>query len=155
MIVPAAPTDASDMHAMQWRAFDEEAQLSGTRDIPPLQEDLASIERDIATNTALIARHDGRTVGSARGEVSGTSCEIRVVCVEPAYQGRGIGAALVRAVEQAHPGAAQFTLTTNTAVPGNVEFYERLGYRVADREPYGDRIVVAHLVKTMGPAESD
>jgi hypothetical protein len=37
-------------------------------------------------------------------------------------------------------------------VPGNVEFYERHGYEVVGRTTYTDTIVLAHLIKTMGPA---
>jgi ribosomal protein S18 acetylase RimI-like enzyme len=124
-------------------------------DLPPLQEDVAAIERDIRTNIVLVVRDAGRTVGSARGEVSGTSCEIRAVCVDPSYQGRGIGNALLRAIEQAHPDVAQFELTTNTLVPGNVEFYERHGYRIVGRTAYTDRIVLAHLIKTSASDDND
>jgi ribosomal protein S18 acetylase RimI-like enzyme len=151
-IAPAEVSDAADIHTVKMRAFAEEGRLSGTRDLPPLQEDLAAVERDIRTHTVLIVRADGRTVGSARGQVSGTSCEIRAVCVDPSYQGRGIGAALVRAIEEAYPDVEQFELTTNTLVPGNVEFYERHGYEVVGRTTYTDTIVLAHLIKTMGPA---
>ena len=147
-IAPAAISDAADILAIKLRAFAEEGRLSGTMDLPPLQEDLAAVERDIRAHTVLIARDTGRTVGSARGEVSGSSCEIRAVCVDPPYQGRGIGAALLRALEHAHPDVAQFELTTNTLVPGNVEFYQRHGYRIVGRTSYTDRIVLAHLTKT-------
>jgi len=149
-IVPAVVSDAADIHAIKMRAFAEEGRLSGTMDLPPLQEDLAAVERDIRTHTVLIARDGRRTVGSARGEMSGTSCEIRAVCVDPTYQGRGIGATLLGAIEQAHPNVARFELTTNTLVPGNVEFYERHGYQVVGRTRYTDRIVLAHLIKTTG-----
>ena len=147
-IVPAAVSDAADIHAIKMRAFAEEARLSGTMDLPPLQEDLAAVERDIRAHTVLIVRDAGRAVGSARGEVSGTSCEIRAACVDPSYQGRGIGAALLRAIEHAHPDVVQFELTTNTLVPGSVEFYQRHGYRRVGRTSFTDRIVLAHLINT-------
>lgn len=149
-IHPAEVADASDIHAIKLLAFAEEGRLSGSMELPPLQEDQASVEHDVRSHTVLVARVDGQTVGSARGEVSGTTCEIRAVCVHPSYQGRGVGTALMRAIEQAHPDAEQFELTTNTLVPGNVEFYERHGYTVVDRSTYRDSIVLAHLVKVTG-----
>lgn len=150
IIVPADVADAADILEVKLRAFAEEGRLCGSMAIPPLQEDLAAVERDILTHCVLVARIAGRMVGSARGTTSGTSCEIRAVCVDPAHQGRGIGAALLRAVELAHPDVARFELTTNTLVPGNVEFYERRGYQVVGRTQYTDRIVLAHLHKTTG-----
>lgn len=132
---------------MKMLAFAEEGRLSGTVEIPPLQEDVASVERDICSNTVLVARLDGLIVGSARGTATGDRCEIRSVCVHPSFHGRGIGGALMRAIEQAHPDAARFELTTNTLVPGNVEFYERRGYRIFGHTRFTETILVAHLAK--------
>jgi len=146
-------SDAADVHAVKMRAFAEEGRLSGTMDLPPLMEDVAAVERDIESHTVLVARLGGRLVGSARGRVAGASCEITAVCVDPAYQGRRIGAALVRAVERAHPDVERFELTTNTVVPGNVAFYERHGYTVVARTAYTDSITLAHLTKAAGAAD--
>ena len=153
-IGPAAVSDAGVIYAIKMRAFAEEGRLSGSMDLPPLLEDVSSIELDIRTHTVLIARDGEQIVGSARGVVAGVACQIRAVCVEPSWQGRGIGAALLRAVETAHPDVARFELTTNTLVPGNVEFYERHGYHVVELESFGDRITLAHLSKSASVSES-
>jgi len=146
-ILPAAPEDAAVIHEIQMRAFDEEARLSGTRQIPPLTETVGAVELLIRTQTVLVAREGARIVGSARGVVEGPVCTLRVVVVEPSHQGRGIGAALVRAVEQRHSAVERFQLTTNTLVPGNVAFYERHGYRVDELTKYGVKIVLAQMSK--------
>ena len=72
---------------------------------------------------------------------------MRGVSVEPSYQGRGIGGALLAAVEHAHPNVERFDLTTNTLVPGNVAFYERRGYRVIEFTRHTDKIVLAQMSK--------
>ena len=95
----------------------------------------------------LTARDGERIVGAARGIVEGSVCTLRAVCVEPACQGRGIGAALVRAIERARPNVERFELTTNTLVPGNVSFYERHGYHITALTPYTDKIVLAQMRK--------
>lgn len=146
-IVPAQLADAADIHTIKLLAFAEEGRLCGSVEIPPLQEDLASVESDIRSHTVLVARLDDRIVGSARGTVSGDSCEIRAVCVHPAFHGRGIGAGLMRAIERAHPAVSGFRLTTNTLVPGNVAFYERRGYHVVGHTRFTETIVLAHLAK--------
>ncbi len=147
-IHPAQTADAADILAIKMLAFAEEGRLSGTMEIPPLQEDQASVESDIRSHTVLIARVGGQTVGSARGMVSGESCEVRAVCVHPSYHGRGIGGALMRAIEQAHLEVSRFELTTNTLVPGNVEFYERRGYQVVSQTRLTETVLLAHLAKT-------
>jgi GNAT superfamily N-acetyltransferase len=152
-IAAAAASDAAEIRALMVRAFAEEGRLSGTMDIPPLQESVADIERDIEAHTVLIACDGERIIGSARGRFTGASCEIRAVCVDPSHQGRGIGAALLEAVEQTHAEAVRFELTTNTLVPGNVAFYERRGYHVVDRTQYSETIVLAHLLKTVGAGD--
>lgn len=146
-ILPAAPEDARVIHEIQMRAFAEEGRLSGDLRIPPLAETVADIEGHIRDHTVLVARYGERIVGSARGLVEGAACTLRGVSVEPDCHGRGIGGALLRAIEQAHPEVERFDLTTNTLVPGNVAFYERRGYAVTELTAYTDRIVLARMSK--------
>lgn len=146
-IARAVPEDAIVIHDIQMRAFAEEGRLSATVEIPPLMESVESIELLIRTQTVLIARDKDRIVGSARGIVAGPVCTIRGVLVEPSYQARGIGGSLLRAVEERHPQVERFELTTNTLVPGNVQFYERHGYHVHELTMHGDTIVLAQMRK--------
>jgi GNAT superfamily N-acetyltransferase len=146
-IIPAVPENAEVIHDIQMRAFAEEGRLSENLQISPLTEDIAAIELHIRTQTVLTARDGERIIGSARGIVEGSVCKIRRVSVEPSYQGQGIGASLLRAVEQAHPNIERFVLTTNSLVPGNVSFYERRGYQVTELTRYTDKIVLAQMAK--------
>jgi tRNA (guanine37-N1)-methyltransferase len=146
-IIPAVPANAEVIHDIQMRAFAEEGRLSEDLQIPPLTEDIAAIELHIRTQTVLMAFDGERIIGSARGIVEGAVCTIRGVSVEPAFQGQGIGASLLHAIEQAHPGIERFVLTTNTLVPGNVSFYERKSYQVTELTSYTDKIVLAQMAK--------
>jgi ribosomal protein S18 acetylase RimI-like enzyme len=153
-ITPAVPANAEVIHDIQMRAFAEEGRLSENLQIPPLTEDIAAIDLHIRTQTVLAARDGERIVGSARGIVEGSVCTIRGVSVEPSYQGQGIGASLLRAIEQAHPDMERFVLTTNTLVPGNVSFYERRGYQVSELTRYTDKIVLAQMVKVTSATDA-
>jgi GNAT superfamily N-acetyltransferase len=146
-ILPATPRDAEVIHAIQMRAFAEEARLCGTEQIPPLMEGVAAVEHDIGAHTVLIARDGKQIVGSARGVVKGATCMIHRVSVEPTHQGKGIGVKLIEAIEQLHTTVERFELTTNTLVPGNVEFYERRGYTVTQRRNFTDNIVLVDMQK--------
>lgn len=146
-ILRAAPTDAALIHEMKMRAFAEEGRLSGNMQIPPLTEAVSTVEREIRTQTVLTAREEGRIIGSARGIVTGVVCTVRAVCVEPCFRRRGIGAALLDAIERTHPHVERFELTTNTLVPGNVAYYERRGYKLTALTKYTGKIVLAQMCK--------
>jgi ribosomal protein S18 acetylase RimI-like enzyme len=145
----ATPEDASAMLAIQRRAFAEEGRRSASVELPPLTETLAAIEEHIRHQTALTARDGARVIGAVRGIVADGVCTIRALVVEPEYQGRGIGTALLEALETSHPQVARFDLTTNTVMEGNVPFYERHGYRVTERKRYTDAVTLAHMTKAV------
>ena len=112
---------------LQRRAFAEEGRRSGSQDIPPLTELLDAVTEHIQKQTALVARDNGKLIGMIRGIVNGRVCTIRALAVDSAYRGHGIGSALLNALERTLPGVAQFDLTTNTVMEGNVPFYEDMG----------------------------
>ena len=63
--------------------------------------------------------------------VSEPNIHVNMLGVPPRFQGRGLGRLLlerVHAMSREHPESLGVSLTTES--PGNVPFYERLGYRV-------------------------
>jgi predicted N-acetyltransferase YhbS len=148
-IIPAIPEDAPTMHDLQRRAFTEEARRSGSEDIPPLTELLDAVIEHIHNQTALIARDNGKIIGTIRGIVKARVCTIRALAVDPANQGRGIGSALLTALERTLPDVAQFDLTTNTVMEGNVPFYERHGYQVIGLTRHSELVTLAQMTKVV------
>jgi GNAT superfamily N-acetyltransferase len=147
--------DAATMLDLQRRAFAEEGRRSGTQDIPPLIELLDSVIEHVHRQTALVARDNGMIIGTIRGIVKGQICTVRALAVDPANQGRGIGSALLKALERTLPDVAQFDLTTNTAMEGNVPFYERHGYRVTELTRHSELVTLAQMTKVVdGDAKS-
>ncbi len=146
-ITPAAHGDAATILDIQRRAFAPEARVCETWDIMPMVEPLDAVVEHIRSQIVLIARVDGQVVGSIRGIGAGTVCAIRGLSVEPALHGRGIGVALLRAIEEAHPQVTHFELTTNRRMDSNVRFYERHGYRIYALTRHSDRITLAQMRK--------
>jgi GNAT superfamily N-acetyltransferase len=146
-IVPATLADAPAMLAMQQLAFEPEARACQAREIPPLQETVEGIREHIRTATVLKALDGERLLGSVRGIVAGGACLIRVLVVAPDAQGRGLGAALLKAIEDAHPRVERFELTTNMVMVGNVRFYLRHGYEVVEQVQFAPTIRLAHMRK--------
>jgi ribosomal protein S18 acetylase RimI-like enzyme len=66
--------------------------------------------------------------------------------VLPAFRGRGIGAAMMTAMEEfaAAKGQGEARISVRVLLPKNVELYERLGYAVTARYQHdrGDELVV-------------
>jgi GNAT superfamily N-acetyltransferase len=84
--------------------------------------------------------------GSARDAL------VRSVAVSPEARGRGVGAALVAAlVERAHEeGVERLWLLTTDSAP----FFERLGWRVADRSAAPPAIAASRQFSSLCPASS-
>jgi len=146
-IVPASLDDAPAMLALQRIAFEPEALAAQTREIPPLQETVDDIRAHIRGATVLKAMDGDRLLGSVRGIVTAGTCLIRILVVAPQAQGQGIGAMLLKAIEDAHPQVERFELTTNMAMAGNPRFYLRHGYAVVDEPAYSPTIRLALMRK--------
>jgi ribosomal protein S18 acetylase RimI-like enzyme len=144
----ASSDDASAMHSLQQRAFEEEGRRCGTRDLPPLQEQVTAIAEHIQTQVALVAKEGNNVVGCIRGLVTGRVCTIRALVVDPSSQGRGWGSALLKALELALTDVDRVDLTTNTVMERNVPFYERHAYQVVEYTTPIPGITLAHMSKT-------
>lgn len=146
-IVPATLEDAPALLAMQRIAFEPEARACQAWDIPPLQETVEGVREHIRMATVLKAVEGERLLGAIRGIVTGATCLIRVLVVAPEAQGRGLGARLLRAIEDAHPQVERFELTTNMIMVGNVRFYLRHGYEVVEQLQHAPTIRLAFMRK--------
>ncbi len=105
---------------------------------------------DIAEGPAWIAEVDGRLAGIAIARVRSGTMHLANIAVVPDAGGRGIGSALVRAVEAeaARRGIATLRLATHVKMDGNVAFYERLGWQVTARE--GNKVLMARRLPSPG-----
>jgi ribosomal protein S18 acetylase RimI-like enzyme len=103
-----------------------------------LGETLADVRAGIASGGAFLAFVGEAIAGSARYRVFADHVYGERIGVLPAYRGRGIAAALTRAIE-AHAserGVSQVQVRVRASIPSNLRLYEKLGYRVLAREPY-------------------
>jgi amino-acid N-acetyltransferase len=82
-------------------------------------------------HTTLVARHDGRIVGSAALEVYGSGALLRSVAVDAARRGEGLGHRLTEAALALarHQSVRTVYLLTTTAG----DFFPRFGFRRIER----------------------
>jgi putative acetyltransferase len=134
----ATAADLPAMTAIQQAVIDAirpdpygESELRAWRSIPP--EPLAAA---IRAGRYCVAERGGQPVGGAGWDEAeaedGGSATVRLVFVHPDAHGRGVGAALVSAIERAVIARGIARIFVPAALNA-IGFYERLGYRRLDR----------------------
>ncbi|MEZ5770774.1 MAG: GNAT family N-acetyltransferase [Defluviimonas denitrificans] len=97
----------------------------------------------------LLARVEGRAVGTARLLVSGDSGKIGRVCVLAEMRGKGIGARLIEAAVRefaANPAIGKVKLSAQINA---LSFYERLGFTAEGDEYLDAGIVHRDMFRTL------
>lgn len=90
----------------------------------------------------LVATREGRIVGTAMAGFEGHRGWLNLLAVDPDCRGQGIGAGLLREVEErlAARGCPKLNLQVRRWNASVVAFYEHLGYRVEDQISMGKRL---------------
>jgi GNAT superfamily N-acetyltransferase len=145
--------DLPDVLALQRIAFEREALRYGDWSIPALVQSLDQLREEFSRLRVLVAREDGRIVGSVRaGLDAGGTAHVGRLVVSPDRQRRGIGGALLRAIEEACPEAVRFELFTGADSADNIRFYEQHGYRRFDTRRPSGKVPFAYMDKHRGGA---
>ncbi len=146
----AAPTDAETIAALVHHAF---AEYRNVLDPPPggLNETAESVRAQMAQGTrVLLAEQDGEPAGCVFCTPHGDEGFVYLgrLSVSPAFRRRGIGNALLAAVEeQARAlGYVRTRLGTRVVLTQKQAWYERLGYRVIAEKAHPGRPDPTYLV---------
>jgi ribosomal protein S18 acetylase RimI-like enzyme len=112
----------------------------------------------IADYAAMLADHridlheiDGRLVGSIATKPQETFLFVESVAVDPDWQGRGIGRALLAHAERLadEAGLREIRLLTNAKMEANAALYQRIGYVLVEREAHPVYGGVLHFSKAL------
>lgn len=148
----ACPDDLETILALQYAAYQSEAALLGTDDIPPLKQTLAAITAEFGASLFLKAVDDnGNIVGSVRGRLDGGTLFIGKLIVAPPLQGQGIGTRLLAAMEQTCP-CSRYELFTSSKSLRNIALYERAGYTAFKKERMAEDLYFIFMQKIPGRA---
>ena len=90
---------------------------------------------------------DGRLIGSVRARLSGDTCHVGRLIVDPAFQNRGIGTRLLRETERSFPEAGRFELFTGERSECNLYLYQREGYVPFRSEEIPEATILVFLQK--------
>jgi PPOX class probable F420-dependent enzyme len=136
-IEPAGAEQAEAVLEAMRRAFE---QYRGSLNPPSsaLDETIEDVRAAMARGGAFVARDGEAVVGSARYQLRTGHVYAERVAVDPGARGRGVGAALMRAIEEAGRAAGypEIRIGVRASLPGNLRFYEDLGYRTLAAGPH-------------------
>lgn len=130
-IKKAVPEDAGVVYDITQEAFKKYAQdLELPQAVDALRDTEADILRDIREKTVLIACLDGQPAGAVRFDVIGDVARITRFGVKLMAQGRGVGSALIGAVETMcrEMGLTAILLHTSARMFPLVRFYYGQGF---------------------------
>ena len=126
----AVPADVGELLTVQRAAFVTVQQENPEVGVTELTEGPDRIASWSQEGLTLVATSAGRLVGFARAKLREGRWRVARLAVVPDLQGRGIGGALLSAVESAAPAEADgFTVMAGAGSAATLRFYRRAGYR--------------------------
>jgi ribosomal protein S18 acetylase RimI-like enzyme len=148
VITTAEEQDAGEIMTVQRAAYVSEARLYDNTRLSALSEPMEEIRKSVAAGEVLVAKMGSRIVGAVRGVRQDDECRVGRLVVAPDMQGRGIGAALLRAVEQhGGEGVRRFVLHTGDRSEANINLYRKVGYAETHREFVAETLSLVHMAK--------
>lgn len=146
---PCGPDAADDVHRLTQLAFRDYEKLD-----PPsgaVGESEASVREDLERGGGALATIGTQIMGCLRFESEPGFLHVRRVAVDPAWQGRGVGTALMRWAERyaLDAGIDEVRVGVRAQLIANLHFYAGLGYRVIGqhRHPGYDRVTWLEMAR--------
>lgn len=147
MIIRAKNEDLEEILALQYLAYQSEARLFGSMDIPPLKQTIEEVCDEYEKGTILKAVDDaGTIIGSVRAYQENRTVYIGKLMVHPNMQKQGLGTKLLLAIEQEYPNQ-KYELFTSTKSISNIRLYEKLGYKIFKEETVSEELQFVYLQK--------
>jgi len=147
----ATTDDAAEILALQRAAYQQVAERYDDHTIPPLTETLEDTEDQLAVQSVWKISLAGRIVASVRAYQNGPTCFVGRLIVDPAFQGQGMGTALMLSVEGYYSQAQQIELFTGHKCVDTLRLYQRLGYVEVAREAVSAKVTHVVLRKDLTP----
>ena len=145
-ISAAKREDLEEILQLQYLAYQSEAALFKSRDIPPLKETLDEVIEEFEAGTVLKLVEEGKIIGSVRASEKDGTVYIGKLMVHPTRQRRGYGRHLLEEIEKCYPGK-RYELFTSTKSIDNISLYQKCGYKIFDNKAISDELEFVYLEK--------
>jgi GNAT superfamily N-acetyltransferase len=146
-ILKADQNDLEEILQLQKDCYLPEAEIYKEYNIPPLVQDLKSLEHEFKKSVILKGIADGKIIASVRGFSKDGTCYIGRLIVHEDYQNKGIGKLLMNSIESIFRDCSGFELFTGFKSQKNLYLYNKLGYKEFKREKISDNLTFVYLEK--------
>lgn len=147
IVVRAEKRDLQKILDLQYLAYQSEARLFDSQDIPPLKQTLTDVENEYRKGIILKALDEDKTIiGSVRAFCDNGTVYIGKLMVHPSKQGQGIGTRLLLEMEKQYPNQ-RYELFTSTKSVKNIALYQKLGYKIFDEEQVTEELRFVYMEK--------
>lgn len=147
IIVRAEKRDLQNILDLQYLAYQSEARLFDSQDIPPLKQTLTDVEDEYQKGIILKALDEDKTIiGSVRAFCDNGTVYIGKLMVHPSKQGQGIGTRLLIEMEKQYPNQ-RYELFTSTRSEKNIALYQKLGYKSFAEEQVTEELRFVYMEK--------
>lgn len=139
--------DLQEILSLQYLAYQSEAALFGTNDIPPLKQTLEEVVEEYKDGIILkMTNENGIIIGSVRAKESNGTAYIGKLMVHPDYRGKGFGKKLLSEIESYFPNK-RYELFTSTRSLSNIRLYEKSGYKIFTQKDIDDELTFVYMEK--------
>jgi ribosomal protein S18 acetylase RimI-like enzyme len=150
IIARAVKEDLPIILDIQRKAFIEVARTFNLKSMPQIEQTLESLNNEFINCTILKVSIFDKIVGSVRAYNHDDTCYISKLIVLPENQNKGIGKALMNAIEnQFRNNVKRYELFTGARDPRNLYLYDQLGYKLFNTEKYNDVISYVYMEKVL------
>ena len=147
MIVKADYKDLQEILQLQYLAYQSEAALFGSKDIPPLKQTLEEVIAEYREGVILkMVDENGVIIGSVRAKECNGTVYIGKLMVHPDRRCNGYGTKLLKEVERFYPGK-RFELFTSTRSIDNIKLYRKSGYKEFFQKAVNDELQFVYMEK--------
>lgn len=146
-IKKAEHSNLKEILQLQYLAYQSEADLFGSRDIPPLKQTIDEVVEEFNSGVILKMVDDNNTIiGSVRAQERDGTVYIGKLMVHPEYRHKGYGTMLLSEIEKCYPDM-RYELFTSTRSIDNIRLYQKLGYTIFARKAVNDELEFVYMEK--------
>ena len=146
-IVKAERSDLQKILDLQYLAYQSEAALFGSKDIPPLKQTPDELKKEYEKGIVLKAvTENGTIIGSVRAYEDAAAVHIGKLMVHPDHRRRGYGRKLLAEIENCYTGK-RYELFTSTRSKDNICLYQKADYTIFERKSINEDLIFVFLEK--------